>query len=113
MNDRVLIPFGSEVLVLLPDEFEAARARGRELLQPAPVALPSAELVDAAEMARRSGKPASWWMRQARERRVPFRRLGRSVRFEPDTALAAVAADRRVIPDGSIGQSIRRGRASA
>ena len=30
MTDRVLIPFGPEVLVLTEAEFAAARARGRE-----------------------------------------------------------------------------------
>ncbi len=42
----------------------------------------SHELLDAAQLELRTGIPASWWMSQARERRIPFHKYGRYVRFD-------------------------------
>jgi hypothetical protein len=40
-------------------------------------------LLTAKQMAERSGVPASWWMKQARERRIEHQLVGKYVRFDP------------------------------
>jgi len=39
----------------------------------------------------RTGVPKSWWMAQARQRQIPFRKFGRRVRFDPKEVLIAPA----------------------
>jgi len=113
MADRVLIPFGPELLVLTSDEFAQARRRGRELVEagegarsPAPATGPW--LLDAEALEVATGVPARWWMDQARVHRVPHRRIGRFVRFDLAEVLACEAVARR----GCNGVPIRRGSAS-
>jgi hypothetical protein len=111
--DRIIIAFGPEFLVLSPEEFAQARTRGRELLEPgestrspAPASGPS--LLDADALAEATGVPARWWTDQAREHRVPHRRIGRRVRFDLAEVLACEAVARRACN----GLPIRRGSAS-
>jgi hypothetical protein len=81
MSERILIPLPGLGTLELPREvFE------QHLVRPtAPEPASSAsELVDADELERRTRIPASWWLTQARERRVPFRKIGRYVRFDVD-----------------------------
>lgn len=111
-NQVVVMVPGVGPLALTPEALRNALARGREVLgetaSGAPVRAEAApELVDAAELERRSGIPASWWMARARERRVPFRKVGRYVRFDPVEALGCEAFTRQAIPDGAVGQRDR------
>lgn len=109
IGDRVLLPLPGLGTLDLPRElFE------RHLVKPAEVApeRTAAELVDAADLERRSGIPASWWMAQARERRVPFSKIGRYVRFDPREALECEAFKRRAIPPGATGCENRNGSAN-
>lgn len=85
MSDLVLIPFpGLGTLALSREQFDAALAVGSSLARvPAPsVTEQSEELVDAECLERRTGVPASWWMAQARKGCIPFRKIGRRVRFD-------------------------------
>jgi len=102
MTDLVLIPFpGLGTLAMTREQFESALAAGRAL-SPAPVSHalknPADELVDAEYMEKRTGVPASWWMAQARERRIPFQKIGRRVRFDPAAVLDSEAFRMRSIP---------------
>ncbi len=111
MADRVLIPLGSVGTLDLPRAlFE------QHLVAPAAAETPAQasaiELVDADQLATRTGIPSSWWMTQARERRIPFRKLGRYVRFDFAEVTAADPYVRRAIPDGCTGSHNRKGRAS-
>lgn len=92
-SSKVIIPFGSEYLVLSHEQFEEARRRGRELMPPdigsAPVPEP-AEILDAGGMETRTGIPASWFLEQARRGTVPHLRAGKYVRFNLSEALNAL-----------------------
>jgi hypothetical protein len=112
MPDLVLIPFpGLGTLVLSRDQFTAALAAGRTLETQAPAVpenIPShaAEegLVDAECLAERTGVPKSWWMAQARNRRIPFRKIGRRVRFDPKEVLESTTFRRRAQQVSPIGE---------
>lgn len=95
----VVVP-GVGPLALAPEALRTALAKGREVLgepaagsAPPPADVP--QLVDAAALEGRTGIPASWWMAQAREHRVPHVRIGRRVRFDPTEALACDAVRKR------------------
>jgi hypothetical protein len=95
MVDRVVIPLpGMGTLELPRDVFEQhlVRPAARITLED-----PRTELVDAVQLERRTGVPASWWMSQARERRVPFRKLGRYVRFDLAEVMNCDAYRRRAL----------------
>lgn len=102
MTDLVLIPFpGIGTLAMTREQFESALAAGRAL-SPAPAShapkSASDELVDAECMEKRTGVPASWWMAQARERRIPSQKIGRRVRFDPVAVLESEAFRMRSLP---------------
>ena len=114
MTDRIVIPFGPDLLVLTAQELAEARARGRELLgegegRTLPTSAPGPSLLDADTLAEATGIPARWWMDQARVHRVPHRRIGKRVRFDLGEVLACDAVARR----GVHGSSIRNGPASS
>ncbi|GFE82532.1 hypothetical protein GCM10011487_45320 [Steroidobacter agaridevorans] len=93
MSERILIPLPGLGTLELPREvFDQHLLK---TLVPAPT-LPS-ELVDADQLEERTGIPASWWMTQARERRVPFRKMGRYVRFELSEIMECDAYRRRAL----------------
>jgi hypothetical protein len=96
MSEHVLIPLPGLGTLSLPREvFE------QHLVSPSTVpAVPSSELVDADELQARTGIPATWWMAQARERRVPFRKLGRYVRFDVAEIMSCDAYKRRALDNG-------------
>jgi hypothetical protein len=93
MSEHILIPLpGLGTLVLPRDVFE------QHLVKPArEIASPTSELLDADGLEARTGIPASWWMTQARERRVPFRKMGRYVRFDVAEVMACEAYKRRAL----------------
>lgn len=97
MND-ILIPFGGEYLALTPDQLEAARQRGREIMRPAETHVPHPQddpIFDADGMEARTGIPASWWLEQARRGEVPHIRAGKYVRFRLNETLASLRAETR------------------
>ena len=69
----------------------------RESAAQAKEAATSAELLDAAQLEQRTGVPATWWMSQARERRIPFHKYGRYVRFDFAEVTQCEAFKRREI----------------
>jgi hypothetical protein len=88
MSDTIVLPIaGLGVLVMPRADFEAALSAGRALLTPAPPPAPAAasqsnpRLLDADQIEALTNIPASWWMAAARTRSIPFRRMGRRVRF--------------------------------
>ena len=95
MSDRVLIPFGPEILVLSAEEFEQARERGRSLTvarAPASSVLePSTALESAAEIAAHLSLPKSCIYEYAKAGRIPCTRVGRHVRFNRQAVLAALS----------------------
>ena len=50
----------------------------------------------------RTGVPKSWWMAQARNRSIPFRKIGRRVRFDPREVLNSGVFQRRTQGVGSL-----------
>ena len=108
MSDRVLIPLPGVGTLELPREVYE-----QHLVRPAPTAplrAQEAEILDADQLEQRTGVPASWWMTQARERRIPFKKFGRYVRFDFAEVAACDAYRRRVIDD--TGQRVQSGGAS-
>jgi len=118
MADRVLIPLpGVGTLLLDGEAYKAALAAGAALAAaPAPAASVAApKLMSAEEMEASTGVPASWFATQARERRIPFRKLGRYVRFDFAEVMDSEAMQRRAIPPGQLnctGSRDRKARAS-
>jgi hypothetical protein len=119
MSDRVLIPLGPiGTLLLTREAYEAALAAGAALAtspEPSRAAAPP-NLMSAEAMEAATGVPASWFATQARERRIPFRKLGRYVRFDFAEVMDSEAMQRRAIPPGQLnctGSLDRKGRASA
>lgn len=97
MDERILIPLPGLGTLELPREIF-----DRHLLRPpAPVANPPSEWIDADELEARTGIPASWWMAQARERRLPFRKIGRYVRFDFAEIMACDAYRRRALDNST------------
>src|SRR5262245_46643933 len=95
MSDNVLIPLpGLGTLELPRDVFEQHLVRPAD---PAPPRAREAEILDADQLEARTGVPASWWMTQARERRIPFKKFGRYVRFDFLEVSECDAYRRRVI----------------
>lgn len=98
MADHVLVVVpGLGPIALTPDALRTARAKGRELLGEEPAAFVGTApvLLDADQLEKRTGIPASWWMSQARERRVPHQRIGRRVRFDLADVMASDAVRKR------------------
>jgi hypothetical protein len=58
--------------------------------------------MSAEEMESATGVPASWYATQARERRIPFRKIGRYVRFDYSELVSSEAFQRRAIPSGQL-----------
>ena len=115
MADRVLIPLpGVGTLSLDREVYEAALI---PIAAPAASAVPPvAKLLSAEEMESATSIPASWFATQARERRIPFRKLGRYVRFDLAEVMASEPLQRRAIAPGQMnctGSENRNGRASA
>lgn len=87
-------------LAMTREQFNSALAAGRAMSSAPPTVDPQRPrdvLVDAAGMETRTGVPASWWMTQARERRIPFQKIGRRVRFDPVAVLESDAFRRRAL----------------
>lgn len=105
MTDRVLIPLpGIGTLALDGDTYRAALAAGADIaasLTPS-VSVAASKLLCAEEMEAATGVPANWYATQARERRIPFRKLGRYVRFDYDEVMSSEPLQRRAIPAGQL-----------
>ncbi|HWG75369.1 MAG TPA: hypothetical protein VN660_01075 [Steroidobacteraceae bacterium] len=120
MSDRILVclPDG-RWLALDRETFDAGLAAGASLMnpsRPAAQATASSKLMSAEEMADATGVPSSWYASQARERRIPFRKIGRYVRFDYTEVLSSDAFNRRAIPAGQMnctGHRDRKASASA
>jgi hypothetical protein len=111
MTDRIVIPLpGIGTLDMPRAVFD------QHLRQPAPAepvaATATREVLDADALEERTGIPASWWMAQARERRVPFLKFGRYVRFDVAEVMACDAYRRRALPTVCTGHENRKGGAS-
>jgi hypothetical protein len=96
MPDLILLPFpGFGTIALSREQLESAREAARSLgcdgydgrAGASQRSSPSQRLVTADELEVSTGVPSTWWMAQARERRIPFRKIGRRVRFVLDEVL--------------------------
>lgn len=111
MSDVVfMVPSPSGWLALDADQLARALARGADLL---PMTTPmtsdpdAAALLTSAQMESATGIPRTWFERQARERRIPFRKLGRYTRFVLAEVLACDAFRRQAVPPGGTGSHDR------
>jgi hypothetical protein len=106
-GDRVLIalPTG-QWLALDRQTFDAALIAGAEYMVPTAPATDTAantgKLVTAETLSELTGVPATWFEAQARERRIPFRKLGRYVRFDFEELMSCDAFKRRAVPAGQM-----------
>jgi hypothetical protein len=106
MPDMVVLPVPRiGTLALTRAQFSAALAEGERVPLSTLVSAASSEafpeeLVDAEEMEKRTGVPASWWMAQARNRKIAFHQIGRRVRFNARAVLSEYAVKRRTTPAG-------------
>lgn len=94
----VLILLGSEILALTQEQLAEARQRGQELLPVANSSLGGVHedtVLDAEGMEGRTGIPASWYLEQARQGKIPHIRAGKYVRFRLGEVLEALKADPR------------------
>lgn len=94
----VLILLGNELLALTQEQLAEARQRGREFLPAANTSVGGAheDTVLAADgMESRTGIPASWFLEQARQGKIPHIRAGKYVRFRLGEVLEALKADPR------------------
>ena len=83
VTDRILIQHGNNWLALSPESYQEALTLGGKLMpdeqQNTPDTLP--QWLSAKEMARLTGMSETYWQEEARCRRCPARRFGRSLRF--------------------------------
>jgi predicted DNA-binding transcriptional regulator AlpA len=128
MSDRNLVLVAVPGLGVLAREVKAlstALAEGAKLCASSGAAAPQApapspagtfpRLLSAKEMEAATGVPASWFAAQARERRIPFRKIGRYVRFSLEEIQGYEGFQRRAIPPGQLnctGHTDRKGRIS-
>ncbi len=100
MSQLILIPLpGIGTLALTREQLDAAlfAARGLHSQASEPPSQSTPEeprLLTAERLEQLTEVPASWWMTQARERRIPFRKIGRRVRFVLAEVLATDALKR-------------------
>lgn len=85
----ILIPYGSEILALRLEDFQAAKNLAMNLLgQPEePLSVHNGRLLTAEEMSAQTGVPHSWFLEQARRNAIPHVRFGKYVRFRMDDVL--------------------------
>jgi hypothetical protein len=112
MSDVVfMVPSPSGWLAFDREELARALARGADLMPvntgmagsmtTAMTTDPDAPaLLSSAQMESATGIRRTWFERQARERRIPFRKLGRYTRFVLAEVLACDAFRRQAIPPG-------------
>jgi len=90
----ILVPFGSGFLALTPEQVNTARKLAQELVPATGNAdadsSDAPKLVDAEGMEALTSVPASWWLEQARQKKIPFVRAGKYVRFDAVAATAAL-----------------------
>lgn len=108
-TEMLLVPLpDGRWLALTPETFRAALEAGSSLV-PSPHSLappePTQKLLSAEELEERTGVPASWFATQARERRIPFRKLGRYVRFALEEVIECETFRRRAVPPGEMHRS--------
>jgi excisionase family DNA binding protein len=82
----------SELPTLMAELERAKAAAWARLSQPKMVKA-SAELIDAEEMARRTGLSKFGILDRARRKAIPAVRIGRLVRFDPDQVIAALRSN--------------------
>jgi hypothetical protein len=105
LSDLVLIPLPGLGTLELPRSVFDQYLRMPEALSVVAAqsaAVSNAKLLSAEAMEAATGVPASWFATQARERRIPFRKLGRYVRFDFDEVMTSDALKRRAIPPGQM-----------
>lgn len=92
MSTPVLIALGSEFLVLTLEQFQEALHQGRAVVPQAsgPVVREPDEILDADGIAERTQIPASWFLEQARQRKLCHLRAGKYVRFRLTDVLDAL-----------------------
>jgi hypothetical protein len=101
-NVVFMVPSPSGWLALDRDQFDRALRRGDAYL-PTNSSSASSEnlnLLSSQQMQDATGIPRTWFERQARERRIPFKKFGRYVRFVLAEVIASESFRRQSIPDG-------------
>ena len=109
MTDRILIPLADGRWLCLTSEQFAEAEQAAQALRPASTSGQTGsndELLTAQQLQERTNVPASWWEQAARQRRVPYARIGRYVRFR----FAEVAEHFSVSPESDTWRDSGRGR---
>ena len=104
----VLIPFNGVWLALTTEQFRVALEQGQALMGvPATATAPPAEekVLDAEGMERETAIPATWFLEQARQGKIPHIRAGKYVRFRLGEVLDALKAGPRHADRLSVGLS--------
>lgn len=95
----VLIPFNGSWLVLSQEQLGEAMLRGREIAGQLPqqpcIEAAQDRVLDADGMQTETGIPASWFLEQARQKKVPHVRAGKYVRFRLNEVLEALSIEPR------------------
>lgn len=87
---NICIPFGNLTLVLTESEFQEARVRGEQLSvinTKVNEAAANDHLLDAKGMSESTGIPQTWFLEQARQKKIPCIRGGKYVRFNKSEIL--------------------------
>lgn len=98
----VCVPFGNIVLVLTENQFEEAKVQGQQLMGTntvSPETSSNDRILDAKGMSDATGIPQSWFLEQARQKKIPFIHAGKYVRFEESKVLKhlSVKSDKRIL----------------
>lgn len=99
---NICIPFGNLTLVLTESEFQEARVRGEQFaaVNSQTTEVPTYDRVlDAKGMSEITGIPDTWFLDQARQKKIPCIRAGRYVRFNESEILKvlSVKSDKRIL----------------
>jgi excisionase family DNA binding protein len=108
MTDRIFVPLADGRWLSLTSEQFAEAEQAGQALRPASTSTYQSrdqedQLLTAEQLEQRTNVPASWWQQAARERRIPYARVGRYVRFR----FAEVAEHFSVVPESNTGRSSR------
>jgi hypothetical protein len=99
MTSEILIPFNGAWLALTPDQLREALGQGQALMGASTTTATAApaedKVLDAEGMERETAIPASWYLEQARQGKIPHIRAGKYVRFRLNEVLDTLKADPR------------------
>lgn len=99
---NICIPFGNLTLVLTESEFQGAKDRGEQFTAvnaQSTEAATNGRILDAKGISEVTGIPQTWFLEQARQKKIPCIRGGKYVRFKEHEVIKAlsVKSDKRIL----------------